>query len=259
MKIYSQRVRNAVVVATALMLPQVAVAHDFFLLAPDIMASGDTTTIKATIGSYFPKPEIAIAADRVDALRARGPGAPQLTVASADTDGLTLGVSGAKAGTLVASASIKARDVDYAEDRIPLILGEYRIAPAARAAIEGMAKPRTLRVVSRRLAKTVACIERCSGFAVAMLPIDGSFEFVAADEAGTRYRLLFNGQPLVGHPVDMVSPDGKRSELQTDAKGEIAGPAMRSGQHMIFAAHMTPPEAGGRYILDLTSLTAEAR
>lgn len=244
--------------ATAL-AAQGASAHDFFLLPEQSVAPAAALRVKATIGSHFPKPEITVAADRIEGLRVRGTGAPQLTVIGSDATGLNLSITGAEAGTLVTAVSVKPRDVDYGEDRIPLILEEYRVAPSALAAIERMGKPRTLRAVSRRMAKAILCADRCGDLEVAKSPMGDRFEFVAADGAGTRYRLLLNGRPLGLYPVDLADPTGKRTQLKTDAKGEVAAPPAGTGRHMLFAAHMTPPEGEGRYALDLTSLTVDRR
>ncbi|PZP18121.1 MAG: hypothetical protein DI607_05790 [Sphingomonas hengshuiensis] len=189
----------------------------------------------------------------------RGQGSPKLSVVSADADGLALRVDGAAAGTVVAAVSMKARDVDYGEDRIPLILEEYRIAPAAVASIERGRKPRTLRVVSRRMAKTIVCAATCDGMQTAVAPMGEGFEFVAADATGTRYRLMMNGRPLGSYPVDLADATGKRIKITTDANGEIAAPPAGAGLHMLFAAHMTLPKDQERYSLDLTSLTVERR
>lgn len=255
----TRTIRAVTFVLAAALAAQSASAHDFFLLPEQSVAPVAALRIMATIGSQFPKAEIAVAQDRIEDLRVRGPGAPRLTVAGPDATGLNLTIDGAEAGTLVTAIGVKPREVDYGEDRIPLILEEYRIAPTALAAIEHMGKPRTLRVVSRRMAKAIVCAARCDGFGVAMTPLGKRFEFVAADDAGTRYRLLLNGQPMSGYPIDLADPAGKRIHVLTDAQGEVAAPPPGAGRHMLFAAHMTPPQGSERYVLDLTSLTIDRR
>ena len=249
----------ALSLCATLLSAQSAKAHDFFLLPDKTIAPAAELRIKATIGSQFPKAEIAITSDRTENLVVRGQGSPKLSVVSADADGLALRVDGAAAGTVVAAVSMKARDVDYGEDRIPLILEEYRIAPAAVASIERGRKPRTLRVVSRRMAKTIVCAATCDGMQTAVAPMGEGFEFVAADATGTRYRLMMNGRPLGSYPVDLADATGKRIKITTDANGEIAAPPAGAGLHMLFAAHMTLPKDQERYSLDLTSLTVERR
>ena len=99
--------------------------------------------------------EAAVPADRAERLFAIGNGAPKLTIAGPTATALGLTLTGARPGTLVAVAQAKGRDVEYGEDRIPLILEEYRVSPQAQAAVAALAKPRTLKVLSRRFAKTI--------------------------------------------------------------------------------------------------------
>jgi hypothetical protein len=233
-----------------------AQAHDFFLL-PDQFSSGRAgpVDVQATVGSSFPTPENVVTADRVDRLFAEGAGKPRLTVVGTGTKALNLRLAGASRGTVAAAVKAKDRDVEYAEDRIPLILEEYRVSPEAVAAVNNLAKPRALKVVSRRFAKTLVCVDACGNRAAAARPFGADLEFVAAGPSVDHFRLLNRGQPLARYPVDVVQQNGKRLHLTTDAKGEVHLPATLKGSMMLFAALMTPPTTGERFTLDLSTLT----
>ena len=240
----------------ALLSASAAAAHDFFLLPEGFTTrSAGTVALRATVGSSFPKPEILVPADRVDRLFAAGPGDPRMRVTGPGSDALNLEVTGVERGLLVAAASSKPREVDYAEDRIPLILDEYRVLPEAAAAVEVLPRPRTWQVLSRRFAKSFVCVESCSDRSAAERAFGVHLEFVGSRSANDRFRLLAAGRPLPNYPVDLVGSDGKRRHLSTDARGEVHLPPDARGVMMLFAAKLEPPTGQGRFNLDLTSLT----
>ncbi len=241
---------------TALVAASAATAHDFFLMPDQFQMPGaGTIKINATVGSNFPKAENSVAADRVDRLLAAGAGTPKVRVVAATATALGLEVTGARTGMLVTGVSTKARDVDYAEDRIPLILEEYRVSPVAAAAVARLPSPRNWQVSSRRYAKTFVCVRTCANHAVGERVTGASLEFVGRGASFQHFRLLGGGKPLASYPVDLVGQDGKRLHLVTDRKGDVHLPAGAKGTMMLFAAVLEPPRGSERFTLDLTSLT----
>lgn len=233
-----------------------AAAHDFFLL-PDqfTTAQAGSVGIRATVGSSFPTPEIVVPADRAERAMAFGRGDPRVEVGSATATALNLKVNWIRTGLLAVGVGSKPRDVEYAEDRIPLILEEYRFLPNASAAVAALPKPRTWKVSSRRFAKTFVCVQSCKGRFAAERSFGAHLEFVGHRTMTNHFRLLADGKPLPNYPIDLVSADGKRQHLATDGKGEVHLPATARGTMMLFAAKLAPPVNGGRFTLDLTSLT----
>lgn len=240
----------------ALCLSTAAPAHDFFLLPEQFVASDENgVALSATVGSSFPTPETAVPADRVERVVAAGAGNPQVHIAGVGPKALNLHVAGAETGLLVVGGSAKPRDVDYAEERIPLILGEYRVLPQAAAAVEALPRPRNWQVVSRRFAKTFVCVRSCADRSAAERPLGAHLEFVGNRTSNDNFRLLAAGEPLVNYPIDLVDEAGKRQHLATDGRGDIRLPANARGTMMLFAAKLEPPAGSGRFTLDLTSLT----
>lgn len=241
---------------TALLSTSAAGAHDFFLM-PDQFRTPNASPIKisATVGSNFPKAENKVDADRVERLLAAGAGSPRVRVTGVTATALGLEVTGARTGLLVTGVTTKARDVDYAEDRIPLILEEYRVRPAAAAAVAQLPRPRNWKVSSRRYAKTFVCVRTCANHAVGGRATGASLEFVSRSASFRHFRLLGGGKPLANYPVDLVGRDGKRQHLTTDRKGDVHLPAGAQGTMMLFAAVLEPPRGSERFTLDLTSLT----
>lgn len=233
-----------------------AYAHDFFLLPDQFQAPrAGAVRIAATVGSSFPTPEAVVAADRVERLHVHGAGKPAVRVVGAAAKALTLEVTGVRPGLLVTGVATKARDVDYAEDRIPLILEEYRVSPEAAAAVEKLQRPRTWLVSSRRFAKTIVCVQKCTNRSAAERAFGADLEFVGRGSGGDHFRLLRKGTPLANYPIDLAGSDGRRQHLTTDARGDIHLPASGRGTMMLFAAVLVPPAGSERFILDLTSLT----
>lgn len=250
------RVATGFLIAAALASGTVAVAHDFFLLPQQFQTRKQgPLRIQATVGSSFPTPEAVVAADRVERLTAIGPGNPQIKVVGAGGKALNLELTGAKPGVTAIGVASKPRDVEYAEDRIPLILEEYRVAPQAAAAVEALPRPRTWLVSSRRFAKTFVCVRGCRNRAAVERSFGAHLEFVGQDSSTSHFRLLADGKPLPNYPVDLVSADGKRRHLTTDQRGDVHLPAAQRGTMMLFAAKLEPPVGQGRFTLDLTSLT----
>ena len=243
-------------VSAALFFSSAAAAHDFFLLPEQFVASGKNgLVLSATVGSSFPVPETAVPADRIERVAAVGAGNPQVHITGAGAKALNLHVAGMRTGLLVVGGSAKPREIEYAEDRIPLILGEYRFLPKAAAAVEALPKPRTWKVLSRRFAKTFVCVQSCGVRSAASRSFGAHLEFVGHRTSTDRFQLLASGKPLRNYPIDVVGQDGKRQHLLTDSRGDIHLPPTARGTMMLFAAKLEPPAGAGRFILDLTSLT----
>lgn len=230
-------------------------AHDFFLIPDSFRTTAGPVRIHATVGSNFPKAENTVAADRVDRLIALGAGSPRVRVAGATATALDVEVTGARPGLLLTAVRTKPRDVDYAEDRIPLILGEYRVKPEAAAAVEKLTHPRNWQVSSRRYAKTLICVRTCANHKVGERATGASLEFVGRSASFEHFRLLGGGKPLANYPVDLVGQDGERQHLTTDRKGDVRLAAGAKGTMMLFAAMLELPSGSERFTLDLTSLT----
>lgn len=243
--------------AAAALAATAASAHTFFLVPDSSHAQGTSGfVIRATVGSTFPTPEAVVPADRAERTWILGAGNPQLHVQGADEKSLLLHVANPQPGLLVTAVKSKPRDVEYAEDRIPLILEEYRFAPAAAAAVERLPKPRTWKVSSRRFAKTLVCVQQCAGN-VGEQPLDGTLEFVSRGAGLEHFQLIANGRPLADYPVDLVASDGKAQHIRSDGQGMVHVPATATGPLMLFAAVLTPPTGVERFTLDLSSITFE--
>lgn len=248
-------------IGLAVMVAGGASAHDFFILP----TAFTTTThgslpVDVTIASKFPELEIALGADRVAELRVVGD--PQATFKTAGPGPKSMKALfvGHTPGLAILSARGTPRDVQYPEDRIHGILEEYQVSPEAVRSVEALPRPRVLKALSSRFAKSFVCVERCEGGSDPTQPLGHSLEFVATKGAVKSFTLLSNGAPLANYPVVIANPDGTRSKMRTSSAGSFELPAGPSGPVMLFASVMQPPaDAGGRFKLDLASLTLGGR
>ncbi len=240
----------------ALGMTSATMAHDFFLMPNQFTATQPgPLRLQASVGSSFPQPTTVVTPDRVEQLFVNGAGKPQIAIIGPGEKALNLQLTAEGAGTIVAGIKTLDRDVEYAEDRIPLILEEYRVSPNALAAVEKLEKPRTLKVSSRRFAKTMLCVRQCDASGSAGRPMGVALEFIATGTSADHFRLLNLGQPLADYPVDLVNAEGKRAHLRTDSNGEVHIASEAKGSMMLFAAVMTPPAKAERFVLNLSTLT----
>lgn len=237
-------------------------AHDFFLKPAAFNVGTDSVlSMDATVSGAFPDLLNPVTPDRIREMRVSG-GGPQATLEAAGvgSKSLKLRFRGHEPGWAVLSLRIVPRDVEYPEDRIGGIMEEYEVAPAAAQAVADLPKPRVLKVVSSRFAKSLVCIARCEGLGEAARAVGHDLEFVAAGTGRGAYRLLSEGRPLADYPVAAVGSDGVRRRLRTDAGGTVALPDETEGPVMLFASVMQqPPSPEGRFGLKLASLTVQGR
>ncbi|ATQ41686.1 DUF4198 domain-containing protein [Caulobacter mirabilis] len=248
-------------VGLAAMVASSASAHDFFILPSAFTtAPHQSLPVDVTIASKFPEPEIAVAAERIAELQVSG--TPQ-AVFKADGPGpksMKAHFMGHAPGLAVLSARAVTREVEYPEARIHGLLEEYQVSPEAAKAVEAMPKPRVLKAFSTRFAKAFVCVERCDGGSDPTQALGHRLEFVAAKGSAKTFVLLAGGAPLADYPAVVVGRDGVRHRVRTSAEGRLELPAGLVGPVMLFASTMQPPaDAGGRFKLDLASLTLSGR
>jgi hypothetical protein len=234
-----------------------ASAHDFFIMPAKFKVErGAPLMVDVTIGSSFPGLTNPVPPERIAELRVVGGPQSVFEVEGPGSKSLKTHFKGDTPGLAILSARAVAREVEYPEERIAGIMEEYQVEPAAVKAVEALPRPRVLKALSTRFAKSFVCVERCDGGSDPMRPLGHSVEFIATDASAKSFTLLSKGAPLANYPVIIAKPDGVRSHLHTSAQGTIDLPGDVSGPMMLFAAVVKPPaEAGGRFTMDLASLT----
>jgi len=245
-------------IGLAAMVASSASAHDFFILP----TAFTTTThgslpVDVTIASKFPELEIALGAERVAELRVVGDPQAVFKAAGPGPKSMKTTFMAHAPGLAILSARAPTREVEYPDNRIAGILEEYQVSPEAVRSVEALPRPRVLKALSTRFAKSFVCVERCEGGTDATKPLGHSLEFVATTNGSAKsFTLLTNGAPLANYPAIIAKANGERLHLRTSNKGDLELPAGLTGPVMLFAAVMQPPaKAGERFKLDLASLT----
>ena len=166
-------------VLLAITWPATATAHDFFLLPGAFTARpAETVSLSGTVSAAFPQVETAVSRDRLSATTTAGAASSGPLQASSDGK-LQFTIGGP--GIAMAAASVAAREVDYPEATLDVILKEYGVEGPAAAAAKALPRPRTLKVVSRRFAKTLICVDGCRDRSGAAARAGYALEFVATD------------------------------------------------------------------------------
>ena len=241
----------------ATLLASSASAHDFFIMPAKFKVEpGSVLTVDVTIGSSFPGLTNPVPPERIAQLGVIGGPQAVFEVEGLGPQSLKTRFKGGAPGLAILSASAVPREVEYPEERIGGIMEEYQVDPAAVKAVEALPRPRVLKAISTRFAKSFVCVQQCEGGSDPTRALGHSVEFVASDASTKSFILLANGAPLANYPVVIAKSDGVRSHLYTAAQGAIELPADVSGPMMLFAAVMKPPgDAGGRFVMNLASLT----
>lgn len=257
LNIFSRLKARLAAVGLLLSIATGALAHDFFILPTQFNASrGVPLMVDLTIASKFPKIENTVAADRIAELSEGVNRKIVFEIVEAGPHSLITRFVGNAPGMVILNARLRPAEVNYAEGRIAGILEEYQLSPETVKSIERLPRPRTLKVLSSRFAKSFVCVERCDGGTDPTKPVGHSLEFVAVDMKARVFTLHANGSPLTDYPVVVAEPDGSRHHIKTSAAGTLVVPAGLTGPAMLFAAVMRPPSGvSERFVLDLASLT----
>ncbi|MBU2271371.1 MAG: DUF4198 domain-containing protein [Alphaproteobacteria bacterium] len=241
-----------------------AAAHDFFLIpASFVQPSGRPLIVNATSSSNFPALNVGSPRSRLAQVRAMVDGHPAAVTVEAQTaQSLRLAVSGTGTGMAVVTVETIWGESNWRPDQVDTYLEEHPFKAEEVSAVRGLLPAgAALHVRSRRLAKTLVCVEVCTpsatgptGLEVELLP-----EFDAGESSPASFQLVRNGDPLTAHPVTVRFGQGERREILTDQEGRLRLPEGVTGPVMLVAATLDrPTETGGRFITNNASLTFEA-
>lgn len=241
-----------------------AAAHDFFLVPERFVEpAGRPIVVHATSSSDFPALNIGSPRSRVSEVRAVVGGHPATVTIGAEAQSLRLTVSSPHTGMASVVLETIWGESSWRPDQVETYLEEHPFRTEDAAMVrQTLPRGATLRVKSRRLAKTLTCFETC-------LPPDRSetgleVEFLAEVDASARnpvaFQLVRNGRPLPTQPVTIRYGQNERLAAQTDAEGRVRLPDGVQGPVMLVAATLDAPvEASGHFITNNASLTFEAR
>ncbi len=240
-----------------------AAAHDFFLV-PEVFVgtSGPPLIVHATSSSDFPALNVGSPRTRIAEVRAVVGDRPAAVEVQENAKSLRLVVLSDTPGMGVVTLQTIWGESNWRPDMVDTYLDEHPFKADEVATVRRLLpKGETLQIRSRRLAKTLVCVQVCTPTtrAAAGLEVELVPEFDAAGTSPARVQLLRNGLPLAAHPVTLRAAHGDRLKLHTNSEGWVRLPAAMSGPVMLVAATLDPPnELGGRFTTNNASLTFEA-
>lgn len=237
-----------------------AMAHDTFIVPPATVTAGQPIVVQITSSSFFPEPETRIRVERMAHVDARADGQPLTWTAAADDVAMTFTTSPAPSADrgAVISVSLAPWDIDVAADEIDHYMDEIGAPAGVRTAVAAsVATNGTLRETYTKHLKTIVCAAACADNTE---PGTDTFEFVADPDAPRVFTLFLRGQPTPNHPAFVVTEQGGRVALTTDADGRITLPEDLTGLVYLNAVMLSPPATpDARFTSQWASLTFDAR
>ncbi|WP_420430719.1 hypothetical protein [Hyphobacterium sp.] len=109
--------------------------------------------------------------------------------------------------------------------------------------------------------KIFLCVESCDvGAELAEEPVGQALEFVASPQSERTFRLLWQGEILPMHNVDIYSAGGEHERMRTNSDGLLEVNADWSGATLMSAVRITLPDVpGGNYHSDQATLSVTLR
>lgn len=251
---------GAMLAAAAWAVAPTAMAHDTFIVPPATVTVGQPIVVQITSSSFFPEPETRIRVERMAHVDARADGQPLTWTATADDIAMTLTTSPAPSADrgAVISVSLAPYDIDVGADEIDHYVDEIGASAAVRAAVSAsVATNGTLRETYTKHLKTIVCATTCADNAESGTD---TFEFVADPDTPGTFTLFLRGHSSPNHPAFVVTDNGGRVALITDANGRVTLPEGLTGLVYLNAVELSPPATpDARFTSQWASLTFDAR
>ncbi|MEO0974047.1 MAG: DUF4198 domain-containing protein [Pseudomonadota bacterium] len=246
------------------LVSQGANAHDTFLLPAEWdITPGQPVALELSSGSAFPALGSGPTPNRVVALGGQavapdGRSPVSMRIAGHTEQALTLQLSAAGPGVVVAGLSLAARDIDLEPKSVAHYFDEIRPSQAVRDAWAESGAD-VLRESYAKHAKVVLCATACGPNDASPTALGHALEFLPLaqrDRGMQRFRLLIEGAPAAHHPLNHWSANGDHVALRTDADGVVEIRFVTPGPAMLSAVNLRPPAGEGeRFQSDFATLT----
>lgn len=257
--------RTMSALAVALLFAGNAAAHDTWLsLAPTTdpthspasPRSGDTppagtaptAALRLTSGHRFPAPGTAVQADRLRATRCDTPTGPaELRPGAVDAQALSLTLPSPPSPGLSCRVAIAPRTIALDAKQVAQYLDEIRASSALRREWAALPAPRVWR---ETYAKTAVWVMAGADGRLGTIEAGGQgleFSITPAPSAATppRVRVLRDGQPVAGLPVEAVGPRGRSLGWRTsDANVFVSLAPPATGDWMLRAVDLRRGSGG---------------
>ncbi len=245
--------------ATSLLAPPL-LAHQTFIL-PDqfIRNAGEPVELALTSALSFPDREHGPTRDRISfaMVVVDNKAIDEIAYEESETY-LSAKFASDRRGIAVAAMSSKPRFGEIKPEDASEYFDEIGADESVRQAFEALPGELPLQRSYSKHAKTFFCIETCGGATDAGSPVGQKLEFVATDSGGNSFRLLLDGEPLVGQSVVLTPLKGEAVKTVTSENGAFNIGESLSGVVMFSAVWITlPDKPGGVYHSDYATLTVD--
>ncbi|WP_100656888.1 hypothetical protein [Alteromonas flava] len=233
-------------------------AHDTFLMpVQGTYPISGKVEIRMSSGLSFPEQTWGIDERRIDftTLKLNGETIDTPTFALTK-DYLSLGFIAPQNGVVTVAISTKARSGAIDNENVDGYLDEIGATSRVREAFQALPGKPSLQRSYVKHTKTFLCIELCDfGLEFLSKPVGQKLEFVGTKESKSIFELVYQGDPLPNHPVEVKNTAKEAITLITDQYGKVDIKGILSGTLMLAAiALKVPDNADGLYHSDQATL-----
>ncbi len=247
----------------SLLWPSSAFGHKTFL-ASDQTAwdAGANVTVSLTSALEFPDVESGPSRDRIAFTSVRVGRDVIEDIAFAETPtALQVSFLPQAVGFATVALSTHPRSGEIAPEDVSEYFEEIGAGMDVRAAFDALpGDPAMMRSYTKHT-KIFLCVESCDvGAELAEEPVGQALEFVASPQSERTFRLLWQGEILPMHNVDIYSAGGEHERMRTNSDGLLEVNADWSGATLMSAVRITLPDVpGGNYHSDQATLSVTLR
>lgn len=250
-------------VLTSVLAAPLAFAHKTYLASDHaVWDAGAEVTVSLTSALEFPDVETGPSRDRI-AFAAARVGQNTTEDFAYEESQTALRVSFTPPGTGFTTVAISAlpRSGEIAPEDVAVYFDEIGAGMEVRAAFDALpGDPAMMRSYTKHT-KIFLCVETCeTGAELAGEPTGQALEFVAGSESDRTFILLWQGEALTEHDVDIYDANGGHERVTTGSEGAFeVGPNL-TGPILMSAVRITlPDEPAGTYHSDQATLSVTLR
>jgi Tol biopolymer transport system component len=238
--------------------------HETWLMPRSFRAAPlDPISAELTSGMAFPRPEHAIARERIarEEVRQRG---ESLAIESieAGPESAVLRTPPSRAGIATIWVALHPKSLEMTDDKVDDYLDEIGASKETREAWAALKGKHPWRETYTKYAKTFIKVGNVTdnswrgaiGAGLEIVPIDDPFEL---REGGTAsFQMLQDGKPVRGQQVGMIVERVAGRVFQTsDVEGRVMFPIEHSGRVLVFAVNLRKHATEPVWDSDFTTLT----
>lgn len=244
-------------------------AHDTWLSPSTYSADvGQAITFDLTSGMEFPTLDSAVKPERVAKAGFRvGSDTGELKEFTPAEHALRFERSFSKPGVATVWLQLSPKDIELSDEDVAHYLEEARAPEDVQRAWAAQKGHQKWKELYTKCAKTCLVVGKAGADRAWSQPVGMALEFVPLSDPATlgggetgRFKLLRNGAPLAGAAVALHRPADKAPVYQTtDAEGVVSFSFAEAGPAMLATVYLRPPDSGGAWQSEFSTLTIEVK